>query len=457
MRVVYQKEHGEIRYYFGNCDKVLDFVLDLNMRPIIQLGFMPELLARDKKNCPLGRLNIVSLPENMDQWEQLLRAFFEHIILRYGLQTVRNWGFSPWSKPEVVELPFGFADVREYFEFYYCSYRVVKSYGSDIQFASPAFLIASCGKPWIKEFFYHCKKNDCMPDSLNFDFYPAIKANRDINDKGSDRSYNEVVNELQYNAEPDFMRDALASISKLCKDYKLPYEKAGLEEWNFSVSQRERVHDTCYMASFIAKNVLECWDKFSYMSFWTCADSEAQVDINEQLFHGGMGMIAGGNLKKPSCYAFAFLAKLGDMLISQGDGYIVTAKNQNIQVLFYNYCHYSELFANASRDYPSQMNAYEAFREQSRKYISLTLTGLNFREYMLTAHRLNCEHGSVYDKWLEMGGQEPTAQDEFEYLRGISQPYLHKQRAAIKNGRYQIDVQLEPFELYLIEFKPILS
>lgn len=459
MRVAYVSKYNEISYYFSNCDKVLDFVLSVHLKPHIQLGLMPRLLAQNKENFPYGRFNIVSLPEDVNEWERLVRAFLEHLILRYGQDEVMKWEFHLWSKPEATDLPHGFADVKEYFKFYYKTYKAVKSYGQDIQFGSPAFLIESCMKPWLKEFFFLCKKNNCMPDSLNFDFYPVIRSNIvfDELENVSDVQYNEIVDDLQYNVDPDFMYDTVSEIAKMCSAYKLPYERASLEEWNFSISQRERVHDTCYMASYIAKNVLESWDKFSDICFWEYTDSDAQVEINDQLFHGGMGMTTKGNLEKPSCYAFWMLARLGDQLLTQGDGYIVTRQSQNIQVLFYNYCHYSELFANARRDYPDKMSGYEAFREQSRKQISLLLTDLPDQEYMIITHRLNREHGSTYDNWIRMGGQELTAQDEFEYIRGISQPYLHKQRIWIKHGMYSIEAELEPFELYLIEINPIVQ
>lgn len=459
MRIVYMSKYNEINYYFSNCDKVLDFVLSVDLKPSIQLGLMPRLLAKNKENYPYGRFNIVSLPEDINEWERLVRAFLEHLILRYGLHVVKTWEFHLWSKPEATDLPHGFENVKEYFEFYFKTYKAVKSYGPDIRFGSPAFLIESCKKPWIKEFFFLCRQNNCMPDSLNFDFYPVIKnivAFEDL-ENTSAPEYNEIVEDLHYHVDPDFMEDAVSRITKLCREYDLPYEKAALEEWNFSISQRERVHDTCYMASYIAKNVLESWDKFSDICFWEYTDSDAQVEINDHLFHGGMGMTTRGNLEKPSCYAFWMLARLGDQLIIRGDGYIVTRQSQNIQVLFYNYCHYSELFANARRDYPDKMSGYEPFREQARKHISLMLTDLPNQEYMMITHRLNREHGSTYDNWIRMGGQELTAQDEFEYIRGISQPYLHKQRAWIRNGSYQIEAELEPFELFLIEINPIVQ
>lgn len=50
MHVVKQSQDGRITYDFTNVDKVYDFLVrDLGIRPIVELGFMPEPLASGTK------------------------------------------------------------------------------------------------------------------------------------------------------------------------------------------------------------------------------------------------------------------------------------------------------------------------------------------------------------------------------------------------------------------------
>ena len=90
--------------------------------------------------------------------------------------------------------------------------------------------------------------------------------------------------------------------------------------------------------------------------------------------------------------------------------------------------------------------------DQRRHRFSLQLTGLADQRYLITKHRLNRSHGSVFDNWMDMGMIVPNSQVEYDYLRGISQPLMQKTLVEISNGKYQLSTELEPFEICLFEF-----
>lgn len=261
-----------------------------------------------------------------------------------------------------------------------------------------------------------------------------------------------TVGDIQHHTTADSMRNTLAQISSFCQSRQLPYPQPELEEWNFSISQRELINDTSYKAVFIVKNVLECWDKSSDFSYWGFSDSMGETPLATELFHGGLGLFAKGRLKKPAYFAFALLSRLGDRLAAQGDGYIITARGSDIQVLFYNYCHYSALYASGAEFNLSSSNRYAPFVDQRRHRFSLQLTGLADHRYLITKHRLNRSHGSVFDNWMDMGMLVPNSQVEYDYLRGISQPMMQKLLVEITDGTYQLSTELEPFEICLFEF-----
>jgi len=179
MQVVSPSEQGELRYYFGNCDSVLDFVLSIGLKPIIQLGFMPSALAKHKPSKHSAMSISFSLPADNAQWQHFISAFLQHLFLRYGKNEVDNWEFHLWGKPDSYPMPFGIPDVDEYFEFYFATYQTIKSISTKIPFGSPAFLRDSCVKnDWLKRFFALCKKYKCLPDSLRFHRHSSIGADR---------------------------------------------------------------------------------------------------------------------------------------------------------------------------------------------------------------------------------------------------------------------------------------
>ncbi len=448
MQVLYRDEAGTFAYYFGNVDIVLDFILSIHLTPVIQLGFMPSLLSEPKPARLHEGRSLVSLPKNMTLWEDLIRTLIYHFFDRYGQGTVENWIFCLWSKPDSAPLPYGFSDPDKYFHFYDRTRRTVKSCNQNIQFYSPAFLPDSVYHDhWLKRFFLLCRDSDCMPDVMRFDFYPIQFPAADYNVGRFER--------LKYENAENSMQRFLTDASEYCREQNIPFSKIHLEEWNFTISQREYINDTCYMAGFIVKTVLECWDKSSDFAYMSLSDVNGETLLSNELFFGGFGMFTKGGGRKPSYWAFLFLSRLGDHLVKQGDGYIVTTRGEQVQILFYNYCHYSELYANGESFNVTSDNRYVAFMDQCRNQFHLTLTDLSSSQYMVTTHILNREHGSIYDAWTDFGSLNPVSREEFEYLQGCSQPAITRRIEKVSDGRLYFTPMLEPFEVRLIELRSV--
>lgn len=446
MQVVHERSDGSWVFSFDNIDTLFDFLLSIGMEPVVQLGFMPSPFAKDRTNYIYEGLSISSLPQSMDNWCSLVHAFILHLFHRYGQQTVENWEFCLWSKPDSAPLPFGIPSVSSYFEFYRRTYITLKKCSRKISFGSPAFLPDSLADDtWVKDFFSLCRKFKCLPDRIRFDFYPMFFPDEHVDIA--------AAGGIQHHPNSGTMSSALTAISSFCKENDLPYLLPELEEWNFSISQRELINDTAYKAVYIVKNVLECWDKSSDFSYWGFTDTLGETPLAQEFFHGGLGLFAKGRLKKPSFYAFFLLSKLGDQLIAQGDGYIVTVKGSDVQVLFYNYCHYSSLFASGNGLTLSPSNRYAAFVDQRKNRFSLLLTKFINGRYLLTKCRLNREHGSVFDTWMNMGMIAPSSQTDYDYLQGSSQPQIEKSYVDITDSQYHIVAELEPFEVCLFEFQ----
>jgi xylan 1,4-beta-xylosidase len=81
------KSEGSIRYCFFNIDSIFDFLLKINMKPFIELGFMPEALASGTNTCFHYKANITP-PADYQQWEALIKALTQHLVDRYGVSEV---------------------------------------------------------------------------------------------------------------------------------------------------------------------------------------------------------------------------------------------------------------------------------------------------------------------------------------------------------------------------------
>ncbi len=144
-RVYREDEQGQPVYDFSRVDAVFDAVLAAGLTPIVELGFMPRLLAADSTRKGDWGAAIVSPPRDFAAWRALVENTLRHLVRRYGLETVRTWYFEVWNEPDFIEqfwIPDPEnperADVQTYLELYRHTHAAVKSVDSQLRVGGPA-------------------------------------------------------------------------------------------------------------------------------------------------------------------------------------------------------------------------------------------------------------------------------------------------------------------------------
>ena len=84
------KEH-DVAYSFVNIFSIFDFLRSINMRPVIEVSFMPSLLAEDTSHTVFWYKGILSPPKSFDAWRDFMTAFANALVDRYGLEEVKQW------------------------------------------------------------------------------------------------------------------------------------------------------------------------------------------------------------------------------------------------------------------------------------------------------------------------------------------------------------------------------
>ncbi|MGH7997193.1 MAG: GH39 family glycosyl hydrolase, partial [Opitutaceae bacterium] len=92
---------GHIGYNFSWVDEIYDGLLDNGVRPFVELSFMPRALAANPTAHPFWYKPIPSPPKSYRQWGDLIRAFTQHLVDRYGLPEVNQWYFEVWNEPNL--------------------------------------------------------------------------------------------------------------------------------------------------------------------------------------------------------------------------------------------------------------------------------------------------------------------------------------------------------------------
>jgi xylan 1,4-beta-xylosidase len=103
--------NGKPVYDFKLLDGIFDEYKEAGVRPMVELGFMPEALAADlpDRNVPYqvhypkstvsGKSN--NPPKDYAKWGELARVVTAHLVERYGKTTVLQWYFEVWNEPDI--------------------------------------------------------------------------------------------------------------------------------------------------------------------------------------------------------------------------------------------------------------------------------------------------------------------------------------------------------------------
>jgi xylan 1,4-beta-xylosidase len=153
-------------YSFFNTDSVLDYVLSLGMRPVVELSFMPRALAARPNETIFHYNGITSPPANWQKFSDLIVAFVSHHVTRYGLAEVQQWYYEVWNEPNCG---FWTGTKEEYFHLYQVTVLAVKSVNKSLRVGGPA----TCQLDWIPEFIEFAKSAALPLDFVSSHLYPT--------------------------------------------------------------------------------------------------------------------------------------------------------------------------------------------------------------------------------------------------------------------------------------------
>ncbi|WP_052823342.1 GH39 family glycosyl hydrolase [Neotamlana sedimentorum] len=459
---VFEKD-GKYTYNWQYIDDLFDRMLDLNVRPFVELAFFPTpLAAKNSKTQFWWKANITPDESKYNEWHNLVKAFTQHCVDRYGIDEVLTWYFEVWNEPN---LHYGFFDgtKSQYFELYKQSVLAVRSVDDRLKVGGPSssnfvadgryngevesrdgdlitFTADNINElewkgSWIVDFLEYCEKEKLPVDFVSTHPYPTDYPFNPTTGKGKD--FSRYVNST---------KDDIEWLNKTIKNSAFPNAEIHLTEWNTSPNSRDAMHDFLPPAAYITKVNLDCIGLTNSLAFWTFTDIFEEKGGGESIFHGGFGMINYQGLVKPSYHAYRMLHQLGDEKLFKNDYLFVSKKSENgkIVALAYNYPedHYNAV--------PSSIKKIDKYENGKTRPLNFTVHNLKpGAQFKLEI--LDKNHGNIYNFWEEMGKPEPPTREQIKVMKQYADNLKTELVTAGKNGALKINRELAPWSLVLIE------
>ena len=460
MCVYFEKPDGRAVYSWQYIDEVYDRMLSLGVRPFVELSFFPKGIAADNSKQQMWYGNRVTPDRSRyPKWHNMIAAFCQHLIDRYGIDEVSQWYFEVWNEPN---LDFGFFDgtKSDYFELYKTTVKAIKGVSERLRVGGPAtsnFIADDRHKGeridnkksvfypqetinkqqwkgvWIEEFLDYCAKESLPCDFIACHAYPTDYALDPVSKKGKDA--------VRY---VHSLRDDLNWLRGVIGKSKYPNAEIHITEWSTSPNSRDVMHDLLPPAAYIVKASLECQHLANSVMYWTFTDIFEEKGGGEEIFHGGFGMINFQGIVKPSFHAYCMLNQLGDKQLYNTDPLVVSrnSKTGKLSAIAYNYpVEYEEKV-------PSAANR-DNFMDASAKSMNLTLKGLK-PETSFIVETLDNEHGYSYAEWEKMGRPHSPNHSQTDMLRQSGWNTKKEYVKSDADGVLKFSHELSPWSVVLI-------
>ncbi|MBU3178749.1 helix-turn-helix domain-containing protein [Clostridium estertheticum] len=206
------------------------------------------------------------------------------------------------------------------------------------------------------------------------------------------------------------------------------------------------IYDSSYMLPYIIHNFIN--DTSSLNALKAFDTVEENSILNNELFFGSPGLLTLDGIKKASYYAYYLLSKLGNEVIDKGDGYIITRRDEDIQVLLYSYS--DELNTLIKLE---DLAKGKGSKNITERKISLSIKNL-IHDYKVIKYEIGEKVGSAYDIWLRMGKPKRLGYDEWKLLTKISTPNISLSYAK-KNAVYNNIIKIEGYGSTLIVLQEV--
>ena len=287
-----EDEHGNPFYNFTYIDEIYDSLLAQGVRPVVETSFMPKKLAFNPDALhPFWYKQNVSPPKSMERWDDLIRAFAQHLVDRYGIDEVAQWYFEVWNEPN-IDFWGGIPRQESYFDLYAHTARALKSVSPRLRVGGPATAAAA----WVPEFLSFAAANHVPVDFVSSHAYDDEPVERLL-------GTNEVI------PQEDRTCAAVAKVRRQIDASKSPHLPLLWTEWNVPGDHERR--DTPYVGPALAEAIRTCDGHVDYLSFWTFSDVFEEGGPARRPFEGQFGLRATGGINKPSFYDYALLHQLG--------------------------------------------------------------------------------------------------------------------------------------------------
>src|SRR5436190_2916320 len=463
---------GRPIYDWTIVDRILDTYVQRGMKPLVEIGFMPQALStnpnpyrhqwRAGPGAPPLYTGWTYPPKDYDKWRDLITAWAAHSVKKYGQREVESWYWEVWNEPDIG---YWHGTPEEYQKLY--------DYAADgLKRALPT---ARIGGPHVtgpngtrtqgilQAFLEHCLRGTNyatgkIGSPLDYVGFHAKGAPRFVDGPstalGTGHVRMGVSNQLRAIA------NGFRIVSSFPELRETPIiigesDPEGCAACGVQTNPENAYRNGTVYSSYTAEQIARTYELADLHKINLRGSVTWAFEFEDQPYFAGFRDLATNGIDKPVLNVFRMLGRmLGDRVTVESSGALpldlvrdtgvrdrpdvnalASRSERTIAILVWNY-HDDDVPAPPAN-------------------VELIVDGAEGRSVEVTHQRVDATHGNAYEAWRRMGSPQPPTKAQRAALEraGRLQPLAPPHRVNVEDGRVRLTFTLPRQGVSLVSLK----
>ena len=415
-------------------DSIFDTYVQRGMKPLAEIGFMPEALSTHPEPYrhhwrPGVRYDSIYTgwawpPTDYSKWATLIENWVHHCIQRYGKKEVATWLWEVWNEPNIS---YWKGTEEEYQKLYDYTAAAVKKALPSARVGGPATTGpgGSNAARWLRDFLDHCHSQNIPLDFISF------------HAKGSPKV---VDGHVRMNMLPQLtdvtngFAIVKASAYKDLPIYITECDPEGCAACGMATNPENAYRNGTMYSSYTAASFARIAALADSFQVNLAAAMSWSFEFEGQKWFDGFRDLATNGIDKPVLNVFRMYGLMKGNHIPVENA-VVAADRHSLTVMVWNY---------TDDDLPGAVQTK-----------TVNFTHLPAKKIKLTHYRIDDSHSNAYEVWKKMGSPQSPTPDQYKQLEqaGHLQQLEKPQTLTTNNGAITIPVTLPVHSVSLIKLE----
>ncbi len=447
-----EDKDGNPVYNWTIIDKIFDTYIERKMKPLAQIGFMPEALSSNptpyKHDWAPGKEYKTIItgwaypPNDYKKWAEVIYQWVKHSVIRYGKTEVESWYWELWNEPngDYLMAP---DRVAEYCKMYDYASDAVKRALPTARMGGPH--THGGGARFVRTFIEHCLRGTNSATGkigapLDFVGFHA---------KGSPKVVNGVVR-MSMSSQLRNINDNFEVIASFPETKNLPViigesDPEGCAACGMATNPENAYRNGTMYSSYSAASIARIYDLADFYGVNLIGAVNWSFEFENQPWFAGFRDLATNGVDKPVLNVFRMLGMMTGTRLEVGGDLAYNFKSirdSGVRGIR------TDINALASKDNNTitvlVWNYHDDDVQDAGSPVDLKIKGIPSEKAVLTHYRIDSSHSNSYEVWKKMGSPQNPTVDQITTLEksGQLEQLRAPEKVKIRNGEAFIKMQL---------------